>query len=774
MDLQQLHAMEAKCTQENLPRCTAACPLHVDARAMIAAVRKGDFSAGYDLFAQMAPFPGIISRVCDHPCQEACKRAEVGDGIAIKALEQACRDFNTKPRLKHNRLPDKDKKVAVVGAGISGLTAAFNLARKGYRLTVFDDGNEFGGRLLKIPAAQLPRQIIADDFELLTNLGVQAKFGVTVGNHADADILFNDLVTEFDAVYLGPGQIKAADLALELETNKDGCIGIDPVTFGTSNPKVFAGGSYRQDTGKLSLIKSVADGQSAAISIDRLLLGVSLTFSRANEGPLPTRLFTSTAGIEPQPVVAMADPGQGYTREEATAEAERCLDCQCMECVKLCEYMKHYRAYPLSYARQIYKNMTSVVRKSNQMINSCSLCRLCEEVCQDDFSMADICREARETMVSTGKMPPSAFGFALQDLAYSNSDMFAMARHEPGFSQSAVMFYPGCQLSGSAPGQVIKTYNYLREKIKDGVGLMLGCCGAPADWAGEKEKFSNTIQSIQSEWERMGKPQVILGCPTCFMIFKNNLPDIPAEFLWTFIDRLGLPAVQSTESYTLAVHDSCTTRYEREIHDSVRRILRQLGHSVEELKTSRELTECCGFGGLMQISNKDLARKVVDWRIGESDKDYVTYCAMCRDNFANRGKKTYHLLDLIFGDKTGEITARPPVGYSQRHEDRARLKTTVLREIWGEAVQDNAALVTLVISDEVRSLMEDSLILVADLQQVVEYAERTGDKFKNGTNGHFLAAYKPAYVTYWTEYSAGENGFVIHDTYSHRMEIINK
>lgn len=774
MDLEQLQAMEAKCTQENLPRCIAACPIHVDARGMMTAVRKGDFAEGYALFAKTAPFPGIISRVCDHPCQEACKRAEVEDGLAINALERACRDFNTKPLNENSWIPHKDKKVAVVGAGISGLTVALQLARKGYKLTVFEAGHEFGGRLLKIPEAKLPRQIIAEDFAILTKLGVQAKFGVTVSNNAGADVLFNDLLTEFDAVYLGPGQVKAADLGLGLEMDSDGCIRIDPVTLSTSMPQVFVGGSYRQDKSDLSLINAVSDGQSAVISIDRALQGVSLTVNRTQGGSLPTRLFTSTEGVEPQPVVAMADPGQGYTREEATAEAERCLNCQCMECVKLCEYMKHYRSYPLSYARQIYKNMTSAVRRSNQMINSCSMCRLCEVVCQDDFSMADICRKARETMVSTGKMPRSAFEFALRDLAYSNSDLCAMARHEPGFSQSKVMFYPGCQLSGSASGQVIRVYNYLREKIKDGVGLMLGCCGAPADWAGEKEIFGKTIQSIKSGWERMGKPKVILGCPTCFMIFKNNLPDIPIEFLGTFLDQIGLPAVPAAGSCTLAVHDSCTTRYEREIHDSVRNILRQLGHKVEELKTSREFTECCGYGGLMQIAHKDLAHKVVDRRISESDKDYVAYCAMCRDNFTNRGKKTYHLLDLIFGDEAGKITARPPVGYSQRHENRARLKTAFLREIWGEAVQDKAALVKLVISDEVSALMEDSLILVSDLQQVIEYAERTGHKMQNRTNGHFIAYHKPAYVTYWTEYSAGENGFVIHDAYSHRMEITDK
>ena len=65
---------------------------------MPAAVRKGDFSRAYVIFAQNAPFPGIISRVCDHPCQSACKRADLDDGIAVNALEQACRMFTQRPQ----------------------------------------------------------------------------------------------------------------------------------------------------------------------------------------------------------------------------------------------------------------------------------------------------------------------------------------------------------------------------------------------------------------------------------------------------------------------------------------------------------------------------------------------------------------------------------------------------------------------------------------------------------------------------------------------------
>ncbi|MDR1659657.1 MAG: FAD-dependent oxidoreductase [Desulfovibrio sp.] len=774
MDLQQFHELEGKCTQEDMPRCAAACPVHVDAKGMIAAARKGDFSKAYAIFAQTAPFPGIISHVCDHPCQDACKRGEIDGGIAINALERACGAFSGWPRRKKGLIVRKNKKVAVVGAGMSGLSAAWFLAGKGYKVTVFDAGNALGGSLTGLSEDRLPRRVMADDFAMLATLGIQTTFAVTVGNNSDAAVKFTTLLEEFDAIFLGLGRESPPGLDLGLELHDDGTIRIDPVTLGTSNPKVFAGGSHRQDKDRLSPIHSVSDGKSAMISIDRFLQGASLTLCRSNEGPQHTRLFTDIAGIAPRPGTAMADPTLGYAREEAVSEAERCLGCRCMACFNHCEYMKHYRAAPRILARQIFKNKSGVGgHRFNQQMNSCSLCRQCEAICQDSFSMADICRAAREALVQDGKMPPSAFGFALQDLRYSRSDAFTLVRHEPGHSTSEVAFYPGCQLCGSAPWQVMRTYAYLREKISGGVALMLGCCGVQADWAGEKEMFLDTLESTRSQWKSLGEPKVLLGCPTCFMIFKRHLPEITIEFLFPFIERIGIPETATGAPLTVAVHDSCTTRYEKGIQDSVRSILQQRGHAVEELKTSGELTECCGFGGLMQISNKDLAHKVVDRRTGESDNDYLVYCAMCRDNFTNQGKRAYHLLDLIFGDEAGNIAARPPVGYSQRHENRARLKAQALREIWNEDMRNEQPLMPLAVSPETRARMEDDLVLDSDVRSVIEYAERTGNKLLNTATGHFFAYFKPAYVTYWVEYTSDEHGFTIHDAYCHRLEILD-
>ena len=176
----------------------------------------------------------------------------------------------------------------------------------------------------------------------------------------------------------------------------------------------------------------------------------------------------------------------------------------------------------------------------------------------------------------------------------------------------------------------------------------------------------------------------------------------------------------------------------------------------------------------MLFANRKLADSAIRRRTGASPADYVAYCAMCRDNFAARNKKTYHLLDLIYGRADAAAPAKKGPGYSQRHENRARLKNKMLAEVWGDkvAVQKRTfETIKLSIPDPVREIMEERLILLEDIQKVIEYAERTGNKLLNRNNGHILACHKPVSVTYWVEYTPQEDGFAIHNAYSHRMVV---
>jgi hypothetical protein len=267
---------------------------------------------------------------------------------------------------------------------------------------------------------------------------------------------------------------------------------------------------------------------------------------------------------------------------------------------------------------------------------------------------------------------------------------------------------------------------------------------------------------------------VILACSTCYQTFKQKLPDVEIVSLWELIEQLGLPPqAQPAPGRVVAIHDPCTTRYEANIQESVRRVLGQLGVTIDELPLSREKTTCCSYGGLMWLANRDLAQAVVDKRIAASPADYLTYCAMCRDFFAAHEKRCLHLLDLVFGEDWDSQAARRGPGFSQRHENRARLKHKLLKEVWGEDMAEAQAYesIRLTLSDEMQQRLEDRLILIEDLQRVIAYAERTGQKLLQATNGHLLAHYRPAQVTYWVEYAPQGDGFVIFNAYSHRMLI---
>jgi len=783
MDQKELREQENRCIQEQAPACTAACPVHVDARGMLAEVSKGNFAAALKLYCKTIPFPGIISHICDQPCQTVCLRKDLGGAIEIAALERACLEFGREGAEPVKPLPRKAKKVAIVGGGISGLTVAYDLGRKGWGVVIYEASDRIGGGLWKTSQDLLPRAVLVNDLQALEDLGVEIRLNTAVGRKGGNghSTFLGRLCEEYDAVYLSIGA-NASDIP-DLQLDETGKVVVDAQTFQTSQTCVFAGGdvlrvsvNYPEQELKHSAIQSLSEGRRAATSIDRYLQRVSLTASRVNEGSYETRLYTNTSAISPQLPLAM-DSKRHYSQEVAETEAARCIQCECLECVKVCEYLAHYNGYPKKYIREIYNNLSIVMgtRFSNQFINTCSLCGLCGEVCPTDVDMGDYCYSARQQMVEQKRMPPSAHDFALRDMAFSNGEKSALARNAPGFETSAYLFFPGCQLSASSPEYIEKAYRFLGGVFPDqGVGLMLRCCGAPADWAGRKDLFADTQAEFRAEYERMGKPKLILACSSCYQVFQTHYPEVEILSFWEVFDRHGPQQFeQRLFNSPAAVHDPCSTRYEAHIQDAVRNILGKMGCAVEELPLSREKTECCSYGGIMWLANRPVAEKVVQRRIAESEHDYVTYCAMCRDFFARRGKRTQHLLDLIYGAPGTDHAAAAPVGFSQRHENRARLKAKLLNELWSETMpdQENYETIRLILPEEVQQMIEDRLILVEDIQKVIEYAERTGKRMVNAASGHYLAFYKPTSVTYWVEYTPQEDAFRIHNAYSHRMEI---
>jgi glutamate synthase (NADPH) small chain len=475
----------------------------------------------------------------------------------------------------------------------------------------------------------------------------------------------------------------------------------------------------------------------------------------------------------------VADPSQGYSRDEAIEEASRCLNCQCLECVKVCPYLESYGSYPRKYIRQIHNNLAMDLgnHTANKMINSCRLCGLCAQVCPEHLDMGAVCKRARESMVEKGKMPPSAHDFALRDMQFSNGNLAAMARNEPGTSTSAYAFWPGCQLGGSDPDLVKRVYAYLKSRLSGGVGLILQCCGAPADWAGRRDLREAGISAILDRHRELGEPQLIVACSTCHRMLKAYAPAIDVLSIWSVMDELGLPeSAGAGRGRTITLHDACTARHEPGFHQSARNVLLELGYAIEELPLHRETTECCGYGGLMRFVDPALAKEMVRRRISATENPYVVYCTMCRDQFASAGKPTRHLLDMVFRAGGDDQAATKGPGYSERHENRARLKRQLLQEVWGETMSEEGPgrSVVLVVPEEVRETLEERQILREDVRAVIEHAERTGARFVDPSSGHFLAHFKPASVTYWVEYYQSGETFVLVKAYSHRMEIVEE
>ena len=109
-------------------------------------------------------------------------------------------------------------------------------------------------------------------------------------------------------------------------------------------------------------------------------------------------------------------------------------------------------------------------------------------------------------MSERNKMPQSAHDFALKDMKFSNSEKFFTYRKEPEKENIKYVFYPGCQLPAPSPDYIEKIYKYLTDNINEGIGLMLGCCGAPADWSGQNELMKETAALIKNAWVELGKP----------------------------------------------------------------------------------------------------------------------------------------------------------------------------------------------------------------------------------------------------------------------------
>ncbi|MFO7894236.1 MAG: NAD(P)-binding protein [Longimicrobiales bacterium] len=203
--------------------CNQACPAGVDVQGYLNLLRQDRLDDALELLMRENPMPAITGRVCHHPCEAGCNRREFDAAVAVHAIERAVGDEILSRA--HPSAPERthDARVAIVGAGPAGLSAAYHLARLGYGVTVYDEAEEAGGMLRQgIPSYRLPREILDRQIERYESMGIEIQTGVRLEGDAAREELEG-----YDAVFLATGAHKGRPLGVPGEDGPGVVPGLD-------------------------------------------------------------------------------------------------------------------------------------------------------------------------------------------------------------------------------------------------------------------------------------------------------------------------------------------------------------------------------------------------------------------------------------------------------------------------------------------------------------------------------------------------------------------
>ncbi len=212
--------------KEDLVPCVKACPAHIDIPEYLRLIAEKRYDEANAKVREKVPFPGILGRVCVHPCEEVCNRGEVNKPVSICALKRYSAD-NEKGYWKKSSLQEKDteKKIAIIGAGPAGLTIAFYLRKKGHFVTIFEARNKPGGMMrYGIPTYRLPEDILDKEIEEILSIGIEFKPNVIIGKDLTIDQLKSD---GYDAVFIGIGAQKSKCIDIEGSDHHDVLLGTE-------------------------------------------------------------------------------------------------------------------------------------------------------------------------------------------------------------------------------------------------------------------------------------------------------------------------------------------------------------------------------------------------------------------------------------------------------------------------------------------------------------------------------------------------------------------
>ena len=314
--------------------CERGCGVHMEIPRMIREIAAEDLEGAIATVRRDMAIPSILERFCHAPCETPCRRGKHDQPLAIQELTRYAADWDLRrdEPFVPERAPDTGKKVAIVGAGPTGLSTAYFLALKGHACVVYESEDRVLDRLhgTADPGA-LPDWVVEGEVRVLRSLGIE----IQLESRVVEQVAFDALCAESDAVVLACGQREPDELsALGLDVGKKGLV-VHGTTAQTSRPSVFAAGNLvRADE---RVLKSMAAARAVTECVDQFLRGTPIvgpvqmydhTMGKLIDGEIET--FVS--GASPIPRV---EPGDlvcdGYEKADAELEATRCMHCDCRE-----------------------------------------------------------------------------------------------------------------------------------------------------------------------------------------------------------------------------------------------------------------------------------------------------------------------------------------------------------------------------------------------------------------------------------------------------------
>lgn len=767
------------CMQNEEPFCRTACPFNLDVLDFIEKMGRNSYNAAYKTLRNAMVFPDIMTQLCHGICEGVCPRTSLGgSAVRLNLLEKTCVARASKKEPVDYNLPSKSGKVAVIGGGISGLTCALKLAEKKYNVTLYEKTDKLGGKLHKF---------FSEDF-LKEEFDMQLKHQDIIFKYKSEIKSLEELyIDEYDCIYVATGRA-GEDFGILTETENAKYFRIDKYNNANGEEKevaVFAGGELTGYNGifplpeneKESLVYALAVGFEMNKPIEAYLKVKKLGYI---DGRKTSRLVTDID--DEVPMECMVTGKEILTDDEVKEEVKRCLKCHCNSCKKKCDLINFYKKQPLIIKKEVtatiapsesFMNGTPSIR----LINTCTGCEVCKEVCPSHIEMGEMLKEARKKLHKTKKMPRGYHQYWLYDMAFANSEAAAVCKDSPSGNElsegESYAFFPGCQLGATDPEYVISVYKALLEKRTD-TKLLLRCCGIHSDWSGDEEAITAQSEEFRRDWQKLGSPILIAACPTCIDHIRQYLPEVEVVSVYEIMRKWEIPlrnGKETIEGSELALFDPCKTGDKPKIRDAVRNILEDAGIRFEDLENQG----CCSYGGQSRTSNPKFGEFVANKRENLSDKPYIAYCINCRDIFLDDGKPCMHIFDLMLGRTYKEVCSKKLPDVNQRRENRMTLKQRLLKEFWNEEfeipVKNN---MTLIISEDILRKMNEKRILKEDVCNVIELAEKLKRRIYDPKKGTYTCFRQLGNITVWVEYRAAvseENTFEIINVYSHMVQL---